>query len=99
MCATEGVRRSAANHQSMAITRTISGDFRTKLKTRGTTVKKIYYLIMAAVLGLVVTPTAKAASTDGTANFNVTFVNPPGGYNARVDAFWITDASNRFIKN
>jgi hypothetical protein len=41
----------------------------------------------------------QAASTDATASFTVTLADPPNNYNRRVDAFWVTDASGKFVQN
>ena len=61
--------------------------------------KEILNLICAAMLGVGYIQIVSAATTDGTASFGVTFVDPPGNFSARVDAFWITDSANKFIKN
>ena len=42
---------------------------------------------------------AAATYTDGSATFTVTMQDLSGEYSARVDAFWVTDATGRFIQN
>ncbi len=51
----------------------------------------------AILLGAILTQGVSAATTDGTATLNVTLTDPAGNYNRRVDAFWITDGTGRFI--
>lgn len=61
--------------------------------------KRIFNLACAVMLGAGCVQSISAAATDGSASFTVTFLDPAGNYNRRVDAFWITDAANKFIKN
>jgi hypothetical protein len=55
--------------------------------------------LCTAVFAVIVAVTAPAASTDGSATFSVVIGDPPGNYNKRVDAFWVTDSAGRFIQN
>lgn len=62
--------------------------------------KRLINLTCALLLGLAfaqVAAEAATTATDGTATLYVTLTDPPGNFNRRVDAFWITDSAGRFI--
>ena len=52
-----------------------------------------------AAIGLFLSASIYAASTPGSATVTVAFTDLSGGYSARVDAFWVTDAANNFVQN
>jgi len=49
-------------------------------------------------LGWLLAAAAPAATTDGVATFTVTLSDPAGNYNRRVDAYWVTDSTGKFVQ-
>lgn len=62
-------------------------------------IMKKLLLSAALLLSLIwLPPSLRAAATDGTATLSVTLSDPSGNYNRRVDAYWVTDATGKFVQ-
>jgi hypothetical protein len=62
-------------------------------------IRALLLLLTAVLLCLLPQPARAATYTVGTNTLTVTFSDLSGGYSARVDAFWVTDAAGNFVQN